>query len=222
MNEPGRSLLKTFYRSRGKRILDLAVAGILLLLLSPLLVLLGLAVRWSLGKPVLFRQTRPGLDSRPFVCIKFRTMRQLGDEPGGQSDAERLTPFGTFLRRTSLDELPELWNVLRGEMSLVGPRPLRTRYLERYSPEQARRHLVRPGMTGWGQIKGRNAVDWEEKLRHDVWYVDHLSLGLDLRILLATIWTVLRGDDIAAPGHATMPEFMGSDHQQPKGGPGAP
>jgi lipopolysaccharide/colanic/teichoic acid biosynthesis glycosyltransferase len=181
---------------------------ILLLLTAPLwLPLLGmtaLAVRVGMGAPVLFRQIRPGLAGRPFTLLKFRTMR-LG--PG--TDAERLTPLGRRLRRASLDELPELFNVLRGEMSLVGPRPLLPEYLPRYTPEQARRHEVRPGITGWAQVRGRNAIPWDEKLRLDVWYVDHRSTALDLRILALTAWQVLRCRGVNATGHATMPEFGG-------------
>ena len=202
------------YAGAGKRLLDLVVAIAAIVTLSPLWALVAMLVRARLGAPVLFRQWRPGQLGRPFLLVKFRSMRELVNEDGRPlPDEERLTHFGRLLRRTSLDELPELWNVVRGEMSLVGPRPLRTRYLERYSPEQARRHLVRPGMTGWAQIRGRNAVDWDEKLKLDIWYVDHLSLALDLRILLATTWKVVRGEGIAAPGHATMPEFMGSERQ---------
>jgi lipopolysaccharide/colanic/teichoic acid biosynthesis glycosyltransferase len=165
----------------------------------------------DIGRPVLFRQLRPGLHGEPFEMIKLRTMRDAVDRSGRPlPDAERLTPIGRFLRASSLDELPELWNVLRGEMSLVGPRPLLVRYLPRYSPEQARRHAVRPGVTGWAQVNGRNAADWETKFQLDVWYVDHWSLALDLKILARTILAVLRRDGISAPGDATMPEFQGS------------
>ncbi len=194
-----------------KRVLDL----LLVLLTAPLwLVLLGataLAVWLGLGRPICFRQERAGQQGRPFLLIKFRTMR-LGDG----TDAERLTPFGRVLRRTSLDELPELWHVLRGEMSLVGPRPLPTRYLPRYTAEQARRHAVRPGLTGWAQVHGRNALSWEEKFRLDVWYVDHQSLALDLRILWLTVWQVVSGHGVAAAGEATMTEFSGSRGQRPE------
>jgi lipopolysaccharide/colanic/teichoic acid biosynthesis glycosyltransferase len=201
---------ESFYRRSGKRILDLAGAAIMLLLLSPLLTAVAIAILWLLGKPILFRQVRPGLHARPFTLYKFRTMLPLDDEKGELADAERLTPFGAFLRRTSLDELPELWNVLRGEMSLVGPRPLLRRYLDRYSPRQARRHEVRPGITGWSQVKGRNALSWEEKLELDVWYVDRVAPGIDAKILLMTIGTVLRGRGVTAAEHATMPEFRGT------------
>ncbi len=199
------------YRSLGKRVLDLAFTVPALLLLTPVLGLLALLVRWRLGRPVLFRQVRPGWQGRPFTLLKFRTMRDLRD-PGGAllPDAARLTPFGRFLRSASLDELPELWNVLRGAMSLVGPRPLLVQYLPRYSPEQARRHDVRPGLTGWAQVNGRNALTWEQKFALDVWYVDHVSLGLDVRILLRTLALIIRREGINQPGQATAEEFMGS------------
>ena len=177
-----------------KRLFDLLLSfGLLVVLALPLLLLWGL-VRSKLGSPVLFRQIRPGLDGRPFMMVKFRTMTDERDA-GGEllPDAQRLTAFGRFLRATSLDELPELWNVLSGEMSLVGPRPLLMEYLPLYSPEQARRHEVRPGITGWAQVNGRNALSWEERFKLDVWYVDHRSLWLDLRILLRTAKTVLTG-----------------------------
>ncbi len=171
----------------------------------PLLALTALAVWFRMGRPVLFRQQRPGLHGKPFTLLKFRTMRV-----GLGGDAERLTPFGRWLRRTSLDELPELLNVLRGEMALVGPRPLLMAYLERYTPEQARRHEVRPGLTGWAQVHGRNALSWDERFRLDVWYVDHRSLWLDLRILSLTVGRVLSGRGVATEGQATMGEFFGS------------
>ena len=201
------------YTRGGKRLLDLAVAVPSLIALSPLLLLLGILVRLTLGRPVLFRQRRPGRDGRLFQLIKFRSMSELHDEQGRSlPDEDRLqSGFGRWLRHTSLDELPELWNVVRGEMSLVGPRPLRARYLERYTPTQARRHLTRPGITGWAQIRGRNAVDWQERLALDVWYVDNVSLALDFKILAITTWKVLSGEGVRAPGHATMTEFMGSD-----------
>jgi lipopolysaccharide/colanic/teichoic acid biosynthesis glycosyltransferase len=166
-------------------------------------------VRISLGKPVLFRQTRPGLHEKPFTIFKFRTMRQV--DSSVSSDEQRLSRFGAFLRRTSLDELPELWNVLRGDMSIVGPRPLLTQYLERYTPEQRRRHDVSPGITGWAQINGRNAIGWEERFALDLWYVENRSLWLDMKIIARTIVSVLKGEGIAHPRHATMPEFMGSE-----------
>lgn len=194
-----------------KRCFDLVVAAGALVGLAPLLLLLALVVRVKLGSPVLFRQPRPGRDGRIFTLVKFRTMTDARD-PAGQlrPDAERLTRFGRALRATSLDELPELWNVLRGDMSLVGPRPLLVSYLERYTPRQARRHDVRPGLTGWAQIHGRNRTTWEDRLELDVWYVEHRTFWLDLRILLRTVLAVVRREGISATGAATMPEFVGS------------
>ncbi len=194
-----------------KRLFDLLLSiGLVLALALPLLLLWAL-VRRKLGSPVLFRQVRPGLHGRPFMMVKFRTMT---DERGADGellpDARRLTSFGRFLRATSLDELPELWNVLRGEMSLVGPRPLLMEYLPLYSPEQARRHEVRPGITGWAQVNGRNALSWEERFKLDVWYVDHRSLWLDLRILWLTVRKVIVREGISAQGEATMPRFTGN------------
>ena len=194
-----------------KRFIDIGIAAAALLLAAPLLLLVAIAVRVNLGSPVLFRQQRPGLHGRPFTMVKFRTMRDAIDRDGRPlPDAERLTRFGKLLRSTSLDELPELWNVLRGEMSLVGPRPLLMEYLDRYTPEQARRHEVRPGVTGWAQVRGRNAVSWEERFRLDVWYVEHQSLSLDLQILLRTFTTVLRRSGVSAKGEATMSIFEGT------------
>ncbi|MCC6076918.1 sugar transferase [Pseudomonas sp. GCM10022188] len=194
-----------------KRLFDLIVAGCGLLLLSPLLVLIAWQVGRRLGSPVLFRQQRPGRDGIPFVIVKFRTMRDAVDAHGEPlADAERLTPFGRALRATSLDELPELWNVLRGDMSLVGPRPLLMEYLPLYSAEQFRRHAVRPGITGLAQISGRNGLSWEEKFRLDVWYVDHRSFWLDLKILWRTLHKVMTREGISAQGEATMPKFTGS------------
>ena len=194
-----------------KRAFDVAAAAVGLVVLSPVLAGVALAVRLRLGAPVLFRQERPGLHGRPFIMLKFRTMTDARDAAGRLlPDAERLTPLGRLLRSTSLDELPELWNVLRGDMSLVGPRPLLVRYLDRYTPEQARRHEVRPGLTGWAQVNGRNALTWEEKFALDVWYVDHASLALDLKILLLTLRRVLAREGISAAGEATMPEFTGT------------
>jgi sugar transferase EpsL len=187
-----------------KGVLDRVVAGVALLVAAPVLALIAGAVWIDVGRPVLFRQLRPGLHGVPFPLVKFRTMRT-----GTGTDGERLTRLGRFLRSCSLDELPELWNVLRGEMSLVGPRPLLPHYLERYSPEQARRHLVRPGITGWAQVRGRNAISWEERLEQDVWYVDHWSLALDAHILARTLGTVLRRQGITAAGSDSMPEFQG-------------
>ena len=202
-----------------KRLFDVAVALGGLLALAPLLFVLALLVRLRLGGPVWFRQQRPGLGGRPFELIKFRTMTDRRDAAGALlPDAERMTPFGAWLRSTSLDELPELWNVLRGDMSLVGPRPLLMRYLDRYTPEQARRHEVRPGLTGWAQVNGRNALTWEQKFELDVWYVDHRSFGLDLKILLRTVGSVLNRSGIAASGEATMAEFMGSPSRRDRGG----
>lgn len=193
-----------------KLLFDRFVAAVLLLLLSPLLLLLAWQVRRHLGSPCLFRQVRPGLGGRPFTMFKFRTMRDAQDAAGRPlPDAERLTPFGRFLRASSLDELPELWNVLRGEMSLVGPRPLLMDYLPLYTAEQARRHEVRPGITGWAQINGRNAQSWGERFRLDVWYVDHQSFFLDLKILFLTVKKVLVREGISAAGEATMPRFCG-------------
>src|SRR5271170_4473023 len=193
-----------------KRLFDLSVALCALVILSPILLLVALFVRLSLGTPILFRQDRPGFKGRLFPCIKFRTMTNTRDASGELlPDAQRLTTLGRFLRNTSIDELPGLINVVRGEMSLVGPRPLLPQYLQRYTPEQMRRHEVRPGITGWVQINGRNALDWEKKFALDIWYVDHRSFWLDLRILATTAWQVFRRDGIAQSGHATMPEFLG-------------
>lgn len=190
---------------------DLVVATVLLVLLSPVLLAVALLVAVRIGRPVFFRQQRPGLHERPFEMVKFRTMRDAVDANGQPlPDADRMTTFGTALRATSLDELPELWNVLRGDMSLVGPRPLLMEYLPLYSPLQRRRHDVRPGITGWAQINGRNAVSWDDRFRHDVWYVDHQSFLLDLKILFLTASRVVRGGDVAQPGHVTMPKFTGN------------
>jgi len=194
-----------------KRVVDIFGAGLGLLILSPLILCLAWMIRRRLGSPVLFRQVRPGLQGRPFEMIKFRTMRDAADSNGQPlPDADRLTPFGRWLRSTSLDELPELWNVLKGDMSLVGPRPLLMEYLPLYSPEQARRHELRPGITGWAQVNGRNAISWEEKFALDVWYVDHHNLWLDMKILYMTLRKVLVRDGISAEGEATMPKFTGS------------
>ena len=193
-----------------KRLFDLLASAIGLLLLAVPLALLSWQVRRKLGSPVLFTQVRPGLYGKPFRMVKFRTMTDARDASGALlPDAQRLTPFGRFLRASSLDELPELWNVLRGEMSLVGPRPLLMEYLPLYSPEQARRHEVRPGITGWAQVNGRNAIGWADKFALDVWYVDHRSFWLDVRILWLTVRKVLVRDGISAAGEATMPRFEG-------------
>ncbi|MDQ1537575.1 MAG: hypothetical protein QOE58_1968 [Actinomycetota bacterium] len=200
---------------RAKRALDVSVATVLLVLTSPIQLAAAIAIRVRLGSPVLFRQARPGLDQEPFEMIKFRTM--LGDEPApGVVDApSRMTPFGHWLRSTSIDELPTLWNILRGDMSLVGPRPLMMQYLRLYSPEQARRHEVRPGITGLAQVSGRNALSWEDKFRLDVDYVDDHSFAGDLKIILATASSVLRRDGISPDGENTMPEFFGTDEAHP-------
>lgn len=193
-----------------KRALDLGVAGAVLLVAAPVMAAAAVAIRLRMGSPVLFRQTRPGLGGRPFQILKFRTMRDAVDAAGQPlPDADRITAVGEFLRKTSIDELPQMWNVLRGDMSLVGPRPLLMEYLPLYSPAQARRHEVRPGITGWTQVNGRNALSWEEKFRLDVWYVDHRSFRLDLRILALTALRVLRRDGISQHGHATMEKFRG-------------
>jgi sugar transferase EpsL len=191
--------------------MDLVGAVLGLVLFAPLMLMIALLVRLSMGPPVLFRQQRPGQWGMPFVIYKFRTMRHLQDSSGTLlSDERRITGLGRFLRSTSLDELPELFNVLKGEMSLVGPRPLLMEYLDRYTPEQARRHEVKPGITGWAQMKGRNTLTWERKFELDIWYVDHWSLWLDLTILGLTVVKVLGRRDISAVGHATMPEFQGT------------
>jgi sugar transferase EpsL len=193
-----------------KRLLDLVVSSTLLFLLSPLLIALGVAVGMLIGQPILFRQRRPGLHGVPFELLKFRTMTNAVDTGGRPlPDRERLGRFGAMLRGLSLDELPELINVIRGDMSLVGPRPLLMQYLGRYDSTQARRHDVLPGVTGWAQINGRNAISWEERFALDVWYVDHRSFWLDLKILMITVRKVFRREGITQPGHATMPEFMG-------------
>jgi len=202
----------SFYARYGKRILDLVLTAPALVVFLPALALVAVLVRLKLGSPVLFRQQRPGLHGQPFTLYKFRTMTDARDARGNLlPDAQRLRPLGRFLRSTSLDELPELLNVLKGEMSLVGPRPLMMQYLDRYTPEQMRRHKVRPGITGWAQVNGRNAITWEQKFALDVWYVDHWSLGLDLKILALTLWKILKREGISQPGQATMEEFMGSN-----------
>ncbi len=203
----------SFYTRSGKRLLDLLMTIPLAIVLSPIVAVVAIMVRIKLGAPVLFRHERPGLDGRPFIMLKFRTMTEARD-PSGQlrPDAERMTSFGRFLRASSLDELPELFNVLKGDMSLVGPRPLLMQYIERYTPEQMRRQNVRPGVTGWAQVNGRNAISWEEKFALDCWYIDNISLRLDLLILLRTIGQVIRRESISQEGHATMSEFLGTPH----------
>lgn len=197
-----------------KRIFDFITACCLLLLIAPFLFLLILVTRLKLGSPIFFTQIRPGLHGKPFLMIKFRTMTDSKDSSGNMlPDSDRLTPFGFFLRSTSLDELPELWNVIKGEMSLVGPRPLLIEYLPLYNEEQAKRHDVKPGITGWAQINGRNALSWEDKFKLDVWYVDNKSFLLDCKILLLTILKTLRKDGINQPGQATTEKFKGSPVQ---------
>lgn len=198
-----------------KRILDVAIASTALVILSPVYALVAYKVKKNLGSPVLFRQVRPGLHGKPFEMIKFRTMKDAVDAYGNPlPDSERLTPFGQMLRSTSLDELPELWNVIKGDMSIVGPRPLLMEYLPLYNAEQAKRHNVRPGMTGHAQVNGRNAISWEEKFRLDTWYVEHQSLWLDFKIILKTVKKVLAKDDINAEGEATMSKFTGTPEQK--------
>ena len=194
-----------------KRLLDIIIASIALILLSPLYAFVTYKVKKNLGSPVLFRQVRPGLHGKPFEMIKFRTMKDAVDEQGNPlPDSERLTPFGQMLRSTSLDEMPELWNVIKGDMSIVGPRPLLMEYLPLYSPEQAKRHNVRPGMTGHAQVNGRNSIGWEEKFKLDTWYVENQSIWLDFKIMFKTVHKVLAKDDISAEGEATMTKFTGT------------
>jgi sugar transferase EpsL len=198
-----------------KRLLDLGLTAVGLVLISPILLMVALLVRWKLGRPVLYKQMRPGYQGQLFALYKFRTMTDARDPHGALlPDGQRLSSLGRYLRAFSLDELPELFNVLRGEMSLVGPRPLLVQYLERYSPEQARRHEVRPGITGWAQVNGRNTLTWADKFAFDVWYVDHWSLNLDLKILGLTLWKVLKREGINQPGHATAEEFTGQENRQ--------
>ncbi len=199
------------YNPFGKRLFDLIAGLALLAAASPVLLVVALLTRMRIGTPVLFRQQRPGLKGEPFTLVKFRTMRTATDQQGKDlPDEARLTPFGDFLRRRSLDELPALLNVVAGDMSLVGPRPLLMQYLDRYTPEQRRRHDVRPGLTGWTQVNGRNALSWEEKFALDTWYVDNISFALDLKILAMTARQILVPSGISHPEHATMPEFRGT------------
>lgn len=194
-----------------KRFLDVVVSLAGVILLSPLFILLAWNVKRDLGRPVFFKQRRPGLNGRSFEIYKFRTMRDVyGPDGDLLLDSERITNLGRLLRKTSLDELPGLWNVLKGDMGLVGPRPLLMEYLSLYTPEQARRHEVRPGITGWAQVNGRNAISWEEKFKLDVWYVDHISLGLDIKILILTIWKVFKREGINQEGHLTSEKFCGT------------
>ena len=194
-----------------KRLIDLLGSSVLLVVFAPVMLVVAVLVRWKLGRPVLFRQVRPGYKARRFTLLKFRTMRDAVASDGKPlPDNNRLTPLGRWLRGTSLDELPELWNVLRGEMSLVGPRPLLVEHLARYTPEQARRQDVKSGLTGWAQINGRDSLAWDEKLALDVWYVDHWNLWLDFKILCRTVWQVLRRDGVVHPEDATMATFLRS------------
>lgn len=203
--------LRKIYVRYAKHWLDLNLCIFGLILLSPFLTLIALAIKIAIGTPILFRQQRPGLHGKPFTIYKFRTMNDARDAHGILlSDAVRLTRLGRFMRTTSLDELPELFNVLKGEMSLVGPRPLLMQYLERYTPEQMRRHEVKPGITGWAQVNGRNAITWEQKFELDVWYVDHVSFGLDIKIIALTLWKILTREGISQPGQATVQEFRGN------------
>ncbi|EHU1704622.1 sugar transferase [Acinetobacter baumannii] len=198
-----------------KRLLDIIIATIALILLSPLYFYIAYKVKKNLGSPVLFRQVRPGLHGKPFEMIKFRTMKDATDAQGNPlPDSERLTPFGKMLRSTSLDEMPELWNVIKGDMSIVGPRPLLMEYLPLYNKEQAKRHDVRPGMTGHAQVNGRNAIGWEEKFKLDTWYVENRSLWLDFKIMLQTVKKVIAKDDINEAGEATMSKFTGSEEKE--------
>ncbi len=193
-----------------KRLLDILASAIIFIISTPLITLVSLIILLTMGKPIFFRQRRPGRDGKLFDIIKFRTMLAADEESGKVSDESRLTATGRWIRRLSLDELPQLLNILQGHMSLVGPRPLLPEYLPLYTPEQNRRHLVKPGITGWAQIHGRNATTWEERLAYDVWYVDHWSFWLDLKILAITAVKVLKGEGISAEGHATMPRFEGT------------
>ena len=197
-----------------KRLLDIIIAGTALIVMSPLYAFVAYKVKKNLGSPVLFRQVRPGLNGKPFEMIKFRTMKDAVDAQGNPlPDSERLTPFGKMLRATSLDEMPELWNVIKGDMSVVGPRPLLMEYLPLYNEEQAKRHLVRPGMTGYAQVNGRNAISWEEKFKLDTWYVENRSTWLDFKIMFKTVHKVLAKDDISAEGEATMSKFTGTKNK---------
>jgi len=209
-NRREEGLMRGCYRGLGKRALDIVLSALALIILSPVALIVAIAIRFTMGRPIIFSQVRPGLYGRPFVMYKFRTMLDLYDEKGNLlPDEMRITRLGKFLRRSSLDEIPEFWNVLKGDMSLVGPRPLLMEYLPLYTKEQARRHEVKPGMTGWAQVNGRNAISWEEKFRFDVWYVDNVSFWIDIKILSLTFWKVLKREGISAPDHVTAPKFEG-------------
>jgi sugar transferase EpsL len=198
-----------------KRLIDIFLSGSAMLLTWPLIAAIGVTIRLCDGRPVLFRQTRPGYRGKPFALLKFRTMRGARDAQGLLlPDAQRLTPLGKLLRQLSLDELPQLWNVFRGDMSLVGPRPLLMQYLDRYTSEQLRRHNVKPGITGWAQVHGRNAITWPERFALDLWYIDHWSLALDAWIVLQTPWQIVKQAGISQPDHVTMPEFLGSERSK--------
>ena len=199
------------YKKYVKRLLDILISGLALILLSPVLLVVAILVRTKLGSPVIFHQERPGKNEKIFTLCKFRTMTEKKDEQGNLlPDSKRLTKFGKFLRATSLDELPELWNILRGDMSVVGPRPLLVKYLPLYNEQQRHRHDVRPGLTGWAQVHGRNLIGWEEKFRLDVWYVEHLSFAVDVKTILLTVRNVLRREGISSESAATMEEFTGT------------
>jgi lipopolysaccharide/colanic/teichoic acid biosynthesis glycosyltransferase len=198
---------------RIQRTFDMTVAALMLLVTAPLMLFVAALVAWRLGRPVFFRQQRPGLHGRPFTMVKFRTMRDEDPRQGLVTDADRMTRLGQLLRSTSVDELPTLWNILKGDMSLVGPRPLLMHYLDLYTPEQSRRHLVRPGLTGLAQVRGRNALTWEARFDMDVWYVEHRTLRLNIRILGETFLTVVRREGITAEGEVTMPQFTGTSTQ---------
>jgi sugar transferase EpsL len=200
-----------FYYRWGKRFFDIVLTIAVLIVLTPLMAFIALLVRLNLGNPIIYRQIRPGIHGKLFTCYKFRTMTDERDVNGNLlSPQKRLTPFGRILRSTSLDELPELWNILKGDMSLVGPRPLLVEYLKLYTPEQSRRHLVLPGLTGWAQVRGRNILNWEEKFEFDTWYVDHQSLSLDMRILVLTLWRVIKCEGISPRDRTIMPRFTGT------------
>ena len=206
-----RRYLKNMRNQFVKRLIDIVGSFIGLTLSSPLIIVVAIVIYFTMGRPIFFKQIRPGLRGTPFLIYKFRTMLDLRDENGNLlPDEKRLTKIGKFLRNTSLDELPELWNVLKGDMSLVGPRPLLMEYLGRYTPEQARRHNVKPGITGWAQINGRNAISWDEKFKLDLWYVDNWNIFLDLKIIFITLIKVIKREGVSAEGHATMPEFKGN------------